>query len=108
MPEDGLEGPGVDHRLNSEGHPRLHDEAIMRVVMVQHLEAGLEAGPDAVTHELPDHRVSEPGGDAFYGPPDVGKRPARPHRGDACLKAPQSAADQSPSHRIHLADTQRG
>src|SRR4029453_4034728 len=43
-----LVGAERDHRLDREGHPGFHDRGERRVVLVGHVEPGVERFPDAV------------------------------------------------------------
>ena len=49
-----LPGAEADHRLDREDHPGAHDHRVTCVVIVQHLNVGMELLADAVPDERPN------------------------------------------------------
>ena len=75
VPHLVLPGAESDHRLDREHHARLHDHVVACVVVVQHLDVGVELLTDAVADEGPYHSELVGVSVVFDSTADVGERP---------------------------------
>ena len=88
--------------------PGPHDHRRPRVVVVQHLDVGVELLADAVADERPDDAVAVRLGVVLDGPADVADRPARAHGLDAVPHALLGDAHELAADRVDVADEERG
>ena len=70
VPDLVVVGPQCDHGFDREGHARLHDRVVARIVVVGDDQAAVERRPDSVTGEVADDAVPESLGVALDHPAD--------------------------------------
>ncbi len=108
VPHLVLPGAEGDHRLDREDHARLHDHVVTSVVVVQHLNVGVELLTDAVADERPHHAVFVLVGVFFDGSANVGERAIGLHGLDALPHAFFGHADELSVGLVDLADEEGG
>lgn len=75
VPDFVVQCAQVDHRLDGEGHPRLHDGLDSGLVVVQDDQPVVERRADAMTSEVSNHVVPEPICIRLDDTTDNGQRP---------------------------------
>ena len=88
--------------------PGSHDGVGPRVVVVQHLDVGVELLADAVADERPHHAVAVLLGVVLDGPADVADRPPGLHGLDAVPGALLGDPHELAALGIDVADEERG